>query len=68
MAEIELVERDTVPGDIIETPNGNRYLVLPKGRQAYIGNRKLHLSEGLVEVRPEGPCRLLTSIGLPKYV
>jgi hypothetical protein len=63
----DLVERDTVPGDIIETPNGNRYLVLPEGKQAYIGNRNLGRSEGLVEVRPEGRCRLLTSIGLPKY-
>lgn len=60
-------ENETTAGDIIETPNGNRYLVLPDGRQAYIGNRELARSEGLSTSRPDGPCELLTSIPLPSY-
>lgn len=60
-------ESETTAGDIIETPNGNRYLVLPGGLQAYIGNRDLERSEGLIETRSDGPCELLTSIPLPAY-
>lgn len=66
--EMDTLERDTVPGDIIETPNGNRYIVLPGEKQAYIGNREFRLSDKLTPCNPEGRCKILTSIPLPKYV
>lgn len=31
-------ERDLRPGDVFKTPNGNLYVSLPNGKQAYIGN------------------------------
>lgn len=60
-------EKEAMPGDIIEVSNGNRYLVLPNRKQAYIGNKNLHLSEGLVEPIDHNPCKRLGTVLLPKY-
>ncbi len=62
-----MLEKEALAGEIIETPNGNRYLILPNRKQAYIGNRELHRSEGLLEPREDGPCKLLGTVLLPGY-
>lgn len=62
-----MVEKEAVPGDVIEVSNGNRYLVLPDLRQAYVGNKSLRLSEGLVEPRLDNSCKLVGRVVLPKY-
>jgi hypothetical protein len=59
-------EADAVPGDIIETPNGNRYLVLPNDQLAYIGNRILTKSTGLI-AKTGAVCRRLGRMTLPQY-
>lgn len=60
-------EKDLVPGDIFETDNGNRYVVLPNGMQAYLGNKVLQRSQGLTRARPEASCRVLGHVNLPAY-
>lgn len=38
-------ERDLVPGEVFQSPNGNLYVVLPDLRQAYIGNADFSRSD-----------------------
>jgi hypothetical protein len=60
-------EHAAVPGDVIETENGNRYVVLPNGLLAYLGNRVLRRSTGLIE-RTGASCTILGRVGLMPYV
>jgi len=48
-----LKEKDAVPGDIIQAASGNRYLVMPNGKQLYVGNRNMER----VPVEEFVPCR-----------
>lgn len=59
--------KDAAPGDVIETPNGNRYTVLPNGKLAYLGNRVLERSQGLLE--PDAsPCKVIGKARIPAYL
>jgi hypothetical protein len=60
-------ESQTITGDVLEHENGNRYVVLPDGRLAYLGNRILNRSAGLL-VREGKPCRVLGRMALLPYV
>lgn len=59
------IEGKCSPGDIIETSNGNRYLILDlegKGRvQFYVGNADPERipKDEMLEVRPNGPCEVV---------
>lgn len=59
-------ESETVPGDLYETPNGNRYLVLPNNQLAYLGNKYFARSQGLID-KSGAECRVLSRIRLPPY-
>lgn len=60
-------EADMVAGDLYETPNGNRYLVLPNDRIAYLGNRVQGRSTGLPQ-KTGAECKMLGRVKLPVYV
>lgn len=60
-------ESQTVVGDVLEHDNGDRYIVLPNGKLAYLGNRQIHRSTGLVE-RTGKPCKVLGRMALLPYV
>lgn len=60
-------ESQTIVGDVIEHEDGSRYVVLPNGMLAYLGNRVLDRSSGLIE-RTGAPCKILGRIGLLPYV
>ncbi len=58
-----MTEKDADFGDIIEIPNGNRYLVTEVG-QLYVGNRnpaRVDLGE-VLPMRPNGDCRLVGKV------
>ncbi len=52
---------------MIETPNGDRYVVLPNGMLAAMGNRQLERSTGLIN-RNGRPCKILGKIALYPYL
>lgn len=56
-------EADAAIGDVIETPNGNRYLVGTRGH-FYIGNRdetRADWNES-VPMRPNGRCKIIGKV------
>lgn len=59
-------ESETVPGDLYETPNGNRYLVLPNNQVAYLGNKVHSRSQGLID-KTGLECKVLGRVQLPPY-
>ncbi len=60
-------ESQSVIGDVIEHDDGSRYVVLPNGTLAYLGNRVLARSTDLQE-RSGRPCRILGRMALLPYV
>jgi hypothetical protein len=60
-------ESQSVVGDVIEHEDGSRYVVLPGGLLAYLGNRQLKRSTGLLE-RSDKRCRILGRMALLPYV
>lgn len=60
-----LTELDSVPGDVIEHGDGNRFLALPNGTLAFIGNKDSRL-DGLITKRSTY-CKILRRIQLPEY-
>ncbi len=59
-------EANTVAGDMYETPNGNRYLVLSNDQLAYLGNRVHSRSTGLAQ-KTGSECKMLGRVKLPAY-
>ena len=59
-------DRDANPGDVFETLDGSRFVVLPNGRLAYLGNKILVHSEGLRE-RTGAECKILGTLPLYPY-
>jgi hypothetical protein len=51
---------------MIETPNGDRYVVLPNGLLAYLGNKQLERSTGLV-ARTGTRVKILGKVALFPY-
>ena len=69
MTEIDnkpLTELDSVPGDVIEHADGNRFLALPNGALAFIGNKDSRL-DGLITKRATTYCKIIRRIQLPDY-
>jgi hypothetical protein len=52
---------------MIETPDGDRYVVLPNGKLAYLGNKQLERSTGLIE-RTGAPCKIMGKVALFPYL
>jgi hypothetical protein len=61
-----LTELDSVPGDIIEHADGNRFLALPNGALAFVGNKDSRL-DGLLTKRGTTYCKILRRVQLPEY-
>ena len=59
-----VLEKEAKIGDIIEVPNGNRYLILANRRQIYMGNRELSRTpqDETVKERSEQPCTIVGHI------
>lgn len=59
-------EKQAKPGDVIETANGNRYLVLPNRKQLYVGHKeswRIPESE-CVNERSESPCQVVGRLAM----
>lgn len=61
-------EREVAPWSVIETLNGNRYVVLPNRMQAYIGNAELDRSDKsmLLPERPDSSVRVVGRVVLAR--
>ena len=61
-------ESEAKPGDIIETINGNRYLILANGMQAYIGNKDMNRSDKneLLPTRHDNRCLIVGKAKIKK--
>ena len=55
----EQTESDMKPGDVFETPNGDRYVVRDEKHSLFVGNVNAArmCPEDLIPTRPEGVCR-----------
>lgn len=60
-------DKDAEPGDTIQRPNGDRYIVLPNHMLAYIGNKTLSRSNGLFP-KTTLPCTILGKGALLPYL
>lgn len=60
-----LTEQDSIPGDLFENAKGDRYLALPNGMLAFLGNKDSRI-EGLVTKRNDF-VRILRRVQLPQY-
>lgn len=61
-------DRDAVSREMFETlEDGSRYVVLPNGKLAYLGNKQLTRSIGLIE--PSGlPVKIIGKVALFPYL
>ena len=59
-------EKDCKPGDIIQTANGNRFLVLPNRRQIYVGNKSFGriAEQDTLRERSESDCEVVGKLDI----
>lgn len=60
------IDTDSIPGDVLQYKNGDRYVVLPNHKLAYLGNAVLDQSVGLKD-RTGDSCTILGRMGLLPY-
>ncbi len=41
----EITEGSMKPGDVFRSPNGNLFIVLPDGKQIYLGNTNFNMGD-----------------------